>query len=72
MFAPKATPAAMQQTLREALAKAVQDADFRATMDKLETPIQYLDGPAFQKFWDADAKRLAVALKRIGRVEEKR
>jgi hypothetical protein len=28
-----------------------------------------LDAPEFQKFWDKDAKMLAVAIKRVGRVE---
>ena len=39
-------------------------------MAKVETPIAYLDAPEFQKYWDADAKRLAVALEKIGKVEE--
>jgi hypothetical protein len=41
-------------------------------MSKLYTPINYLDAPEFQKFWERDAKRLADVVKTVGRVEEKK
>jgi hypothetical protein len=41
-------------------------------MAKIETPINYLDAPEFQQFWDKDAKILAEAVRRIGRVEDKK
>jgi hypothetical protein len=41
-------------------------------MAKVETPISYLDAPEFQKYWDNDARRLAVALEKIGKIEEKK
>jgi tripartite-type tricarboxylate transporter receptor subunit TctC len=50
----------------------VQDPDFKAAMAKLQTPVAYLDAPEFQKFWDKDAKMLADAIKRVGRIEEKK
>ncbi len=71
VVAPAATPAPILARLREAVKEAVASPEFRAAMAKVETPISYLDGPEFQKYWDADAKRLAVALEKIGRVEEK-
>ena len=71
VFAPAATPAPVQSRLREAVRAAVADADFRAAMEKVATPIQYLDAPEFRAYWERDAKRLAAALERIGRVEEK-
>ena len=72
VFAPAATPQPIITRLREAVRAAVNDPDFRAAMDKVATPISYLDAPEFQKFWDNDAKRLAVALEKIGKVEEKK
>jgi tripartite-type tricarboxylate transporter receptor subunit TctC len=69
LFAPKATPAPVINTLREAAKKAVDDAEFKTTMGNLGSPISYLDAPEFQKFWDVDAARLAVAVKKIGKVE---
>ncbi len=72
IFAPKATPEAVIKTLREATKKAVEDADFRATMARVNSPVQYLDAPEFAKYWAADAKRLAEVVKVIGKVEEQK
>jgi len=72
VFAPAATPAPIVARLREAVRQAVNDADFKGAMEKVATPISYLDAPEFQKFWDHDARRLAVALEKIGKVEEKK
>jgi hypothetical protein len=40
-------------------------------MEKLQTPVAYLDAPEFQKFWDKDAAMLAAAVQKVGKVEEK-
>jgi tripartite-type tricarboxylate transporter receptor subunit TctC len=68
---PTATPQPVQVRLREAVREAVHSADFRAAMDKVATPIAYLDAPEFQRYWERDAARLAAALEKIGRVDEK-
>jgi len=72
MFAPAKTPAAVQQALRKVVAESVADPDFKNAMTKISTPIQYLDQPEFAKFFAADGKRLAEAVRKIGRVEEKK
>ena len=36
-------------------------------MEKMDTPISYMDADEFQKFWDADAKRLIKAYGRSGK-----
>ncbi|MGB9700194.1 MAG: tripartite tricarboxylate transporter substrate binding protein [Thermodesulfobacteriota bacterium] len=69
LFAPKATPPEIVKILRAATKKAAHSAEFKNAMDKLNTPIYYLDGPDFQKFWDEDAARLAKAIRNIGKVE---
>ncbi len=68
-FAPAATPAPIIKVLREATAKAVQAPEFKSAMEKMETPIAYMDAPAFKKFWDEDAERLIKAVRNIGKVE---
>jgi hypothetical protein len=50
----------------------VADPDFKAAMDKLETPIAFKQGDDFQRFFDADAKRLAEGVRKVGRVEDKK
>jgi hypothetical protein len=39
-------------------------------MEKVSTPVSYLDAPEFAKYWERDAQRLAVAVEKIGKVEE--
>src|SRR5712692_5315876 len=72
LMAPAATPPAIQQKLRDSVREAVQGPDFRNAMAKVETPINYLDAPEFQKFWDADANKLAEAVKRVKIVEQRK
>ena len=72
VFAPKGTPEPILAKLRETLRVAVADADFKGAMDKLETPIAFKQGADFQKFFDADAKRLAEGVRKVGRVEDKK
>ncbi len=68
-FAPKAPPPDILKTLREATRKAAAAPEFKAAMDKMNTPIDYRDADEFQKFWDKDAQRSIEAIRRIGRVE---
>jgi tripartite-type tricarboxylate transporter receptor subunit TctC len=72
LFAPRGTPEPVLARLRDATRAAVADADFKAAMDKLETPIAFKQGEEFQKFFDADARRLAEGVRAVGRVEEKK
>jgi len=55
--------------LREATRKAVASPEFKSAMEKMDTPIFYLDADDFQKFWDQDAKRLIAGVRQIGKVE---
>jgi tripartite-type tricarboxylate transporter receptor subunit TctC len=72
LFAPAGTPPAVLTALRNAARDAVNDPAFKSAMAAIETPVYYLDAPEFQKFWDADARRLAAVVKKIGPVEEKK
>jgi tripartite-type tricarboxylate transporter receptor subunit TctC len=71
VFLPAATPAPVIAKLREAVKEAANSSEFRAAMDKVQTPVSYLDAPEFAKYWERDAARLKVALEKIGKVEEK-
>jgi tripartite-type tricarboxylate transporter receptor subunit TctC len=72
MVVPAATPAPIQQKLREAVRAAVKDPAFSGAMEKVGSPIDYRDAPEFKKYWDADAARLKAALQKIGKVEDKK
>ena len=47
--------------------------DFDATMQqifaKAGSPLEYLDAPAFQTYWDADAAVMTDVVRKIGKVE---
>lgn len=68
-FAPAATPEPVIKVLREATAKAVQAPDFKSAMEKMATPVAYMDAPEFRKFWNMDADRLVKAVRNIGKVQ---
>ncbi len=69
LFAPRDTPPPALATLRASVGAAVGDPDFRAAMDKLETPVAFKQGEEFRKFFEADAKRLAEGVRQVGRVQ---
>ena len=71
LFAPKGTPEPVLAKLRDTLRAAVAEPEFKGAMDKLETPIAFKQGAEFQKFFDADAKRLAEGVRKVGKVETK-
>ncbi len=69
LFVPAGTPEPVVAKLREAARFAIEDAAFKGALAKVETPVQYLDQPQFRAFWDADARKLADVVKKIGKVE---
>lgn len=71
VFAPAATSPAVLMKLRGAVKEAANSPDFRAAMDKVSTPVSYLDAPEFRTYWDRDAAHLKVALEKIGKVADK-
>jgi len=72
VFAPAATPQPILLKLREAVRLAATSPEFKAAMDKVSTPVQYMDAPEFKKYWDTDAARLKSVVEKIGPVEEEK
>ena len=71
VFAPAATPAPVITRLRDVVRAAVADPLFKGAMEKVQTPISYLDAPEFRGFLAKDAARLKVAVEKIGKVADK-
>jgi tripartite-type tricarboxylate transporter receptor subunit TctC len=69
MFAPKGTPANITTYLRDALNKTAHADQFKTALANLGQELDYMDQPEFQKFWDADAKRIEDAVRAIGKQE---
>jgi tripartite-type tricarboxylate transporter receptor subunit TctC len=72
LFVPKGTPEPVVKVLRDATRAAVNDPEFKGAMEKMNAIVAYQDQAEFRTFWDADAARIATAVKGIGKVEEKK
>ena len=69
LFAPSGTPEPVVNALRKASRDMQDDPAFKQTFVTLQTPLAYLDAPAFRAYWDTDAKKMADVVQRIGKVE---
>ena len=69
LFVPAKTPDEVVQRLRAAAAKVAVDPAVVQTISKAGSPIEYLDAPAFQLYWDADAKVMTQAVRKIGKLD---
>ena len=69
LFVPAGVPDEIVQKLRAAAKKVAADPAVVATVNRAGSPIEYLDAPEFQSYWDADARLMVDAVRRIGKVE---
>jgi tripartite-type tricarboxylate transporter receptor subunit TctC len=67
IFAPKGTPPDIAARLRAVIGQAAQSDQLKSTLANAGQELAYLDGPEFQKFWDADGERTDEAVRAIGR-----
>ncbi len=69
LFVPKDTPEPIAQRLRASAKAAAQDNKVRDVILGAGSPVLYQDAPDFEKYVQADAARMAVVVKRIGKVD---
>jgi len=69
LFVPTGTPDEIVQKLRAAAQKVATDPAVQQTITRAGSPVDYLDAPAFQAYWDHDAAVMTEAVRRIGKVE---
>ncbi len=69
LFVPAGTPEDIVRKLRTAAARVAVDPAVVQVIEKAGSPIAYLDAPEFQSYWDADAKTMTQAVRKIGKVE---
>jgi len=70
MFALRGTPEPVVRQLRDAVRQVATSEDFRAAMARVLTPVSYLDAPEFQKFLEADARRIGEAVRAMRKFTE--
>jgi tripartite-type tricarboxylate transporter receptor subunit TctC len=69
LFVPAATPDAIVEKLRAAAHKAADDPQVKQTIAAAGSPILYMDQPQFTTYVNADARKMAEVVKKIGKVE---
>ncbi len=68
LFTSAAVPEPIQKKMRELIAKAVAEPLFRQALENVKVVPDYRDAPEFRRFFDADYKRMAAAIKAIGKL----
>ena len=69
VFAPAGLPPDVAARIRTSVRQAAQDPDFKSAMAGINTPINFLEGAEFDRFLDADTKRLAAVVQKMGKTE---
>jgi tripartite-type tricarboxylate transporter receptor subunit TctC len=69
LFIPSATPEPIAQRIRAAARAAAQDAKVKEVILGAGSPVQFQDSPDFEKYVQADAKRMVDVVKKIGKVQ---
>lgn len=69
IFVPAGVPDEVVQTLRDAARKVANDPAVQAKVEAAGSPIDYMDAPEFQAYWDADDAVLRQAVHDIGKVQ---
>jgi len=69
LFIPSGTPEPIAQRLRAAARFAAQDARVREVIGSAGSPILFQDSADFEKYVQADVKRMTEVVRKIGKVE---
>jgi len=69
LFVPAATPDAVVQRLRAAARAAANDPKVKEVILNAGSPILYQDTPDFEKYVQADHRKMAEVVKKIGKIE---
>jgi len=68
LFTTAGVPEATFSKMRELIAKAAADPAFKQALENVQVVPDYRDAPAFRTFFDTDYKRMAAAIKAIGKL----
>ena len=68
LFTTAGVPEATFTRMRDLIRRAAADPMFKQALEKVEVVPDYREGAEFKKFFDADYKRMAAAVKSIGKI----
>ena len=69
LFVPSATPEPVVQRLRAAARAAGHDARVKEVIGNAGSPVMFQDTPDFEKYVQADVRRMGEVVRKIGKVE---
>lgn len=69
VLAPAGLPPQVAERLRSVSREVASQPEFQKAMAGMNTPIDYRDGAAFRGFLEADSKRLADVVRRMGKTQ---
>ncbi len=69
LFTTAGVPAPIMTKMRELVGKVAGDPTFKQALENVKVVPDYRDAPEFKKFFDADYKRLAAAVQKIGKID---
>ena len=68
VFTRAGVPAPVLTRLRQLIGQVAADSQFKQALENVQVVPDYCDSAEFRKFFDADHKRMAVAVKNIGKL----
>ncbi len=68
LFTTAGVPEPVFNKMRALIGKAANDPSFKQALEKIHVVADYKDTAEFQKFFDADYKRMAAVIKKIGKL----
>lgn len=68
LFTAAGTPEPTMAKLRELIRKAAADPLFKQSLEKAQVVPDYRDAPEFKQFFDADYKRMAAVVRKMGKL----
>jgi len=68
LFTAAKTPEPTMIKVRELIRKAASDPLFKQSLEKVQVVPDYRDAPEFKQFFDADYKRMAAVVKKMGKI----
>ena len=68
LFTTAGVPEATFSKMRDLIRRAAADPMFKQALERVEVVPDYREGADFRKFFDADYKRMAAAVKSIGKI----
>ena len=71
LFVPKQTPDAVVAALAKTVGEVARGDEFKAAMKRINAELDYIDGAAFDDWWERESTMLAAEVKRIGKIESK-